>query len=397
MCAVPPFGGSGASIRTLHIARALEQIGDLQIALTSNREWTDDQIERTKSEFRLVHMFRLLPRPLGGLVDRFRHATSATHLNTHALGVSDADTRILNQLLDVSNLTWIHTFKVANSLERFFWPSSVIDVDDYPSHFAASALPHAPLLVPKLKRLRDYFAWRRRESVWRNRFSALAVCKDSDIGHFGGGSRVNVVPNGFDVPEPARPRLPVSEAHCLGMIGDFAYLPNLDGVTWFVRTCWPAVRAAEPSATLRLVGKDSIDLARRLSSEGIVGLGYVADTGPEIASWSAMIVPTRLGGGTHLKVAEGLARKVPIVTTPHGARGYNLDHCRHAMIASDSVHFSKACINLLRDSDLRDNLTANGRELFEANYSPGAIKRAVEKSVEAGLAYRDSSNIELGR
>jgi glycosyltransferase involved in cell wall biosynthesis len=119
---------------------------------------------------------------------------------------------------------------------------------------------------------------------------------------------------------------------------------------------------------------------------GVVGLGYVPDVAEEVGSWSCMIVPTRLGGGTHLKVAEGLARRVPIVTTTHGSRGYRLVSGEQAFVSDEAGDFAKACITLLRQPDVRERVSEAGWRLFRDHYSWDSIQPAVEGVVSACLS-----------
>lgn len=387
LCTASPFGTSGSGVRTLHLARLLAKIGDLKLAVATGREWSAEQLAQTRAEFDVADLFPYETAPIGGPINRFRQVFDPRFLNTNGVRVPPAQAARLQGLLDSSDVVWIHTQKLANAFRRYSWPKSVIDVDDYPSRFHTSALPHSPWLRPKLRRLRNAYAWRRREAVWAERFSVLTVCKDADRAHFGAGPRVHVVPNGFAPPAVEHPRAIIPLAPRLGMIGDFTYLPNHNGLRWFVANCWPEVRRLAPTATLRLIGKASDEIAREFPGRNIEGLGYVPDTGVEIATWSAMIVPTRLGGGTHLKVAEGLARRVPIVTTPHGARGYTIRPGEHALVAETGADFAAACAKLLNHPETGERLTNAGWELFKAQYSWDSIQPAVESAVSHCLSF----------
>jgi hypothetical protein len=52
-------------------------------------------------------------------------------------------------------------------------------------------------------------------------------------------------------------------------------------------------------------------------------------------TWSAMIVPIRVGGGTRVKIAQALSRKCPVVSTSLGAFGYNVIDRGEILIAND--------------------------------------------------------------
>jgi len=386
LCTACPFGTSGSGVRTMHVAKLLEKVGPVTMVVATERPWTDEQLAKTRATFNLGAYILYRPAPIRTLADRWRQVFDPKFMNSNGVAVPPEAARQVQDLVDSHDLVWIHTFKLANAFRRFQWPHSVLDVDDYPSRFHASAAPHTPWVIPKFRRWRNAFAWRRRESVWAERFSVVSVCKESDRAHFGGGPRVQVVPNGFEAPVTAPVRTLNATAPCLGMIGDFTYLPNSNGLNWFLQNCWPAVRREIPGARLRLIGKSSDTIARSQPSEGVIGLGYVPDTGAEIATWSAMIVPTRLGGGTHLKVAEGLARRVPIITTQHGARGYTVEHGRHLLIADAADDFTRACCRLLTDPAAGARLSDAGWELFNQRYSWDSIAPAVAATVEAGLA-----------
>lgn len=294
------------------------------------------------------------------------------------------------RLIEKHDVVWIHTLKLANAFRRFHWARSVMDADDIPSRYHKLAVLHAKTLSTKLWRWRDAFAERRRAALSFQRFSVLTVCKESDRGHCGNDPRVHVVPNGFPAPPSCDRSSQRGERPLLGMIGDFGHLPNAQGLHWFAREVWPLVRARVPDAAVHLVGKSSVEIGREYEALGMRGLGYVNDVGVEMASWAAMIVPTRLGGGSHLKVAEGLARKVPIVTTAHGARGYELESERSALIAETEAGFAEACARLLADPELCERLSAGAGRLFQAKYSWDSIGPAVQATVEHCLTSSNS-------
>jgi glycosyltransferase involved in cell wall biosynthesis len=170
------------------------------------------------------------------------------------------------------------------------------------------------------------------------------------------------------------------------MIGDFTFLPNYDGLRWFMREVWQKVREKVPAAELRLVGKGSVEIAAEYGGMGVAGLGFVPDVAEEMAAWSCMVVPTRLGGGTHLKVAEGLARRVPLVTTAHGSRGYQLVSGEHAYIADAPDDFARSCVTLLNESSVREGLSEAGWQLFDKHFSWDSIQPAVVRTVEDCLS-----------
>lgn len=381
-----PFGDvSGSGVRTLNLLRLLGRIGDVKAVFATGREWSVEQEERTRSSFDVALVSRYLDAPIRTVGERCRKILDPGFLNTNGVIVPPEDREKVAALIERHDLVWIHTLKLANGFRRFQWPASIMDVDDFPSRFHRTAARHAPSLKMKLMRHQKAFSWRRHERVWRDRFDLLTVCKEADREVFGDPSRTHVVPNGFSLPEGGPAGLTRRNKR-IGMIGDFNYLPNHDGLKWFQREVWGRVREQVPDAELRLVGKGSDEIARIFPGVGVKGLGYVPDVAAEMGEWSCMIVPTRLGGGTHLKVAEGLARRVPIVTTGHGARGYQLVSGTHAFITDEPADFSDACVSLSRSDALRDRVGEAAWTLFNERYSWDSIQPAVERTVEDCLS-----------
>lgn len=377
-----PFGEiSGAGHRTLNLIRLLERIGKVRCVFTTGMEWSAEQEERTRSAFDVAVLSRYLETPGRTLGERYRKIFDPCYLNTNGVAASpEAGTRVA-ELVEKHDVVWIHTLKVANGFRRYHWPKTILDVDDIPSRYHRHAAKHEVSLGRRLLRLQKGFSSGRHESLAFERFELLAICKEADRPVFGNSSRVHVIPNGFSAPEPAAENGFRRSCRRIGMIGDFQHLPNHDGLRWFVEHVWPGLRAVIPGVELRLVGKGSEAMAGKYAGVGISGLGYVGDVAGETNTWSCMIVPTRLGGGTHLKVAEGLARRIPIVTTPHGARGYEIISGEHACVADGADEFASACATLIREPQAGERLSDAGWRLFQQRYSWDSILPAVERTV----------------
>lgn len=376
-----PFGDvSGSGVRTQNLMRLLGRIGNVTAIFATGRDWTEEQHYQTRSTFDVAMVSRYQHTPHRGIVDRFRNIFDPRYLNSSCATVPEGDRKVVEKWVTEHDLVWIHTLKLANSFRRYQWPSTIMDVDDFPSRFHQSAANHATTIREKLMRRRKSFSWKRHERLCLERFDLLTVCKEADLGAFGDPSRVRVVPNGFQPPDLFTPS-EMRRGDRLGMIGDFNYLPNHDGLRWFMREVWGQVRQQVPAAELRLIGKGSEAIASEFSGMGLAGLGFVPDVAEEIGTWSCMIVPTRLGGGTHLKVAEGLARRVPIVTTSHGSRGYQLVPGEQAFVSDDPGGYARACVTLLSDPSVRDRVSEAGWKLFNDHYSWDSIQPAVERVV----------------
>ena len=229
------------------------------------------------------------------------------------------------------------------------------------------------------------YKWKRRERQALERFDLAAVCSEDDKEYLGGRDRIRVIPNGFEPPEKEIQRTAAGQMR-LGFIGNLEYGPNFDGLEWFGQAVWDLIKKEIPAARLRMVGIKPAKV-QRLDREGFEWLGFVEDTAEEFASWSAMVVPLRIGGGTRLKIVDALSKRCPVVSTRVGAHGLEVTDQKDILLADEPADFAQACLRLMRDDAYGARLAAAGWELFEQNYTWEVIGRAVQQIVRGCLAH----------
>lgn len=374
----------GAQIRALQIGRALQEIGRVTVAVVSSDTATSDVINRTVDEFDVEPPVRVNVEPNRGLIPRLQWALNPRFLNVHGCVVRAADReRLLKRLKDF-DLVWVLNSRTPNILNQWLWPNSVLDIDDLPSAFQRTVWQNGAGLSEKLKAGIRMRLLQRRERFWRQRFSVLSVCSEADRQYLGGGDHIHVIPNGFERPANEPVRKPLDPPR-IGFIGLYSYLPNLEGMKWFVRDCWPLVKQQIPNARLRIVGKDS-DGPLKPNAPDVDALGFVADPADEIATWSGMIIPVRHGAGTRVKIADAFSRKCPVVSTHLGAYGYDVEHGRELLLVDKPAEFAAACVSLIRDRAAASAMAERAHAAFLEKWTWDAIAPRVWAAANDALA-----------
>ncbi len=112
-------------------------------------------------------------------------------------------------------------------------------------------------------------------------------------------------------------------------IGYMGYEPNWQGVDWFLRTCWPALRARFPDLEYAVAGGglDEAHTAEWSAVAGVKVLGYVKDLEALYAESLAVVAPIRAGAGTCIKVLEAALYGRAILATPFAVRGLDATQC----------------------------------------------------------------------
>lgn len=201
------------------------------------------------------------------------------------------------------------------------------------------------------------------------RFAACTVVSEAEatlLSRMVPGYRpIHVVPNAVALEDYAEV---LREPHPSSLIfaGSLRYFANHDAMTWFLGEVYPLVQARVPGVDLTLTG-DHADLPLPLATN-FRRAGFVDDVRPLVASAAISLAPIRLGGGTRLKILEAMALGTPVVSTTKGAEGLDVVDGKHCLLADTPLAFADAVVRLLRDSSLRDELSANGLALVRARY-----------------------------
>ncbi len=106
----------------------------------------------------------------------------------------------------------------------------------------------------------------------------------------------------------------------IGMLANFHWWPNRQGLSWFLRDVFPY---APPHARLHLFGSGSESVAPR--HPRIVSHGFVKDLMEVWTTCDFMICPRISGAGVSVKFAEALYHGMPVLATTKAARGLPLE------------------------------------------------------------------------
>jgi glycosyltransferase involved in cell wall biosynthesis len=192
--------------------------------------------------------------------------------------------------------------------------------------------------------------------------------------------RTAVIPNAADVeyyqPRPSDPR---PDGRTVVYFGLLSTIPNVDGVIHFVREIWPRIAQAHPEARLKIIGGRPPLSLQQLAGPRVELTGFVPDLRPHLAAAAALVVPLRLGGGTRLKIVEGMAMGKPIVSTALGAEGIEATPGRDILIADDPKAFADAVNRLLADPQLAASIGQSARRLAVERYAWSSAAQTLEE------------------
>ena len=114
---------------------------------------------------------------------------------------------------------------------------------------------------------------------------------------------------------------PFSARSGLIFVGSYQHAPNVDAVTYFVRSIWPLVRQRVPTAVFRIVGSGMTPEVQALAGNGVEVIGFVDDLDAVLAQSRVAVVPLRYGAGMKGKILTSLRAGLPTVSSSIGIRG----------------------------------------------------------------------------
>lgn len=387
----PTFGGS---LRIYHILDHLCRHHDVTVAGFSIPE---DEKRLVKNFPKLAGKTHFIKSPSLGKSPRWMQFKSlfTSHSFWHQSSRSEALQTMLDKLFKVNSFDIIQCEFPPMAMYRF--ESDAIKIIDCHNveydNFRRMAKVKNPLR--KLYyRLESYKFYHEETAICKEQ-DALFVTSERDISIFDEevpDVRKYLVPNGVDasyfLPSKTTPK-----PYSIVFVGMMKYVPNYDGMIFFLDEIFPKILEKYPEATITIIGKNPPASITRRATKNVIVTGFVEDTRPYIENASVYVVPLRMGGGTRLKIIEALSMKKPLVTTSIGCEGIDIENRESALIADEPQEFANAVMELFSNKELCEKLTENGYQIVIDKYRWKSIGNHIDSAYKE-LAELKSENEE---
>jgi len=156
-------------------------------------------------------------------------------------------------------------------------------------------------------------------------------------------------------------------------LGALDWMPNVQGIQWFLSDVWPMVHKEFPKLKFYIAGRNTPEWMFQLKAVGVEVLGEIDSAVDFMNSKSIMIVPLLSGSGMRIKIIEGMALGKTIVSTTIGAEGIHYTNQENIIIADDAQPFFFALKKCINGREFSARLGKNARQLAEKEYSNLAL------------------------
>jgi glycosyltransferase involved in cell wall biosynthesis len=222
------------------------------------------------------------------------------------------------------------------------------------------------------KRIKNY------ELQQLNNFDGIAVFTEQDkttLLEYGTKIPIEILPVGIDLNQ-YKPDESLTEFPSLFFLGSLDWLPNREGIEWFLDNFYQDLIDGELPVRFYVAGND---IPERFDDYEVLGKifiqGEVDDALEFVNSKSIMVVPLLSGGGMRVKIVEGMAMQKCIISTSLGAEGINFTDGENILIANNRDEFYDTIRLCITDEEYCKTIGANARKLMEQQYDINTVTK----------------------
>ncbi len=225
-------------------------------------------------------------------------------------------------------------------------------------------------LVKKLKRF---------EIAQLQNYDLLLAMTEKDLTYFkklGYKNRSLVTPIGLELMDyPSF--VPNYEVPAISFIGSLDWMPNQEGLSWFLDQVWANLRMEFPTLELHIAGRNTPDWMFTKAGNGVVVHGEVSNAQAFLKRYPMTIVPLFSGSGMRVKILEGMAMARIVISTTLGIEGIPAKSGKSVLIADDEEAFIKKIRYTINNKSKALRIMQTARTFIAQHYDNKMIAKNV--------------------
>lgn len=226
-------------------------------------------------------------------------------------------------------------------------------------------------------------------------YDYLITLTERDLKQFkakGYKNGASAAPIGFD-PERYPYSTPVfGKEMSICFIGSLDWIPNLEGLNWFLQNCWPQINKKWPQLHFHIAGRNTPHSLLQLRLPNVTVHGEIADAVDFIGRHSAMVVPLFSGSGMRVKIVEGMVMGKVIITTTVGKEGIEGSHKKHLLVADDANAFIDAIDFCVTNSNEAINIGKNAHQKAMDQFDGAQAAKQIMDIYQKLMSYEPHEN-----
>ena len=169
-------------------------------------------------------------------------------------------------------------------------------------------------------------------------------------------------------PEEFTPKFEIEGKPKFYHIGSMNWMPNEEGIRWFIDEVLPKTMEKVPDFTYYLAGRNMPEWLTTLNNPNVNVVGEVPDAKEFVAHHDIAIVPLLSGSGIRIKIIESMAMGKTVITTRVGAEGILYDEEVNIVIAENKAKMVEAIRTINENPQIAERIGRAARKLVEESY-----------------------------
>lgn len=375
----PPYPPvDGGTLATLNMCLGLAKAGNYVTVLTLSTQKHPSSLERIPDEIKRLINFEIVHTTIsttiiGNLINALFSLRPYNIERYISRPFKKLIERVLrNESYDVVQLEGLYLYPYIKTVRKNFIGVIAIRTHNVEHHIWQKLAENEPNDIK-----RWYFRFlakrlARVETRLSGKVDALVAITEPDRQWFtyhGFSKPTITLPAGY-LPEDVATEIEPVDFPSICYIGALDWLPNIEGLIWFIDWVWPRIQAEIPEIEFHVAGRNaSEELAERLMVErNIIFHGQVASSSAFLSRCPIMVVPLLSGSGIRIKIIEGMHLQRAIVATSIAAKGIDIVHDEHILIADTPDDFAEAVCSLIYNPDRGKRIALNAKKHAYQNF-----------------------------
>ena len=169
-------------------------------------------------------------------------------------------------------------------------------------------------------------------------------------------------------PEEFTPKIEIEGHPKFYHIGSMNWMPNEEGIRWFIDEVLPKTVEKVPQFVYHLAGRNMPEWLTELNNPNVDVIGEVPDAKEFVSNHDVAIVPLLSGSGIRIKIIESMAMGKTVITTRVGAEGILYDEEVNIIIAENVAKMVEAIRSINENPQIAVKIGEAARKLVEETY-----------------------------
>ena len=187
-----------------------------------------------------------------------------------------------------------------------------------------------------------------------------------------------VIPNFIELGKYPSPVVTKKQSMRVVFTGSMDAFQNQRAGDYLLEQIWPTIVRELPQSELFIVGKNPPARWLSIPDPRIRVTGKVESVIPFLQDANVAIVPILDGSGTRFKILEAMACGVPVVSTPLGCQGIDVQNGFDILVEESADWLAQRTIELLKSPQQQISISSKAYQLVEQKYSLEANKSKLQ-------------------